>query len=75
MKYIQIYEEKECEDCHGNGQFFIDKELCDCPECEGQGFGMLKDDIISLEKLKKELTQEHQPITCPYCNKIIIRSC
>ncbi len=31
MKYIQIYEEKECADCHGIGQIRIGMDICDCP--------------------------------------------
>ncbi len=57
MKYIQIYQDKECEDCSGLGQLYIGVELCVCPTCEGQGTGLLKDDIISLKKLKELLNE------------------
>ena len=53
MKYIQLYQDKECEECWGWGEIKIGKERVVCPECEGNPYGMQKDRMVSLEELKE----------------------
>ncbi len=57
MMHIQLYGKKECEDCNGKGKYYIGNNLCECPTCEGQGSRLLKDNIISLKKLKELLNE------------------